>query len=48
MTSGLSAVPYHLRSQFQDGGGYYHRYVNGNVVQIDARTQTVVAIYDVE
>jgi hypothetical protein len=43
----LSALPYNLQGQFRDGGGYYHRYLNGDVVQIDARTGTVVRIYDV-
>ncbi|HEY0446593.1 MAG TPA: hypothetical protein VGD19_09080 [Allosphingosinicella sp.] len=43
----LSALPYQYRTQFRDGSGYYHRYVNGNVVQIDARTGTVVRIYDI-
>ncbi len=43
----LSGVPYNLRGQFPDGRGYYHRYLNGDVVQIDARTGTVVRIYDV-
>ena len=45
--SNLGALPYELRNQFRDGYGYYHRYVNGNVVQVDARTHTVVRIYDV-
>lgn len=44
----LSALPYQYRGQFRDGGGYYHRYLNGNVVQIDARTGTVVRIYDID
>ena len=46
-TGNLSGLPYNLRSQFPDGRGYYHRYLNGDVVQIDARTGTVVRIYDV-
>jgi opacity protein-like surface antigen len=45
--SNLGAVPYELRDQFRDGYGYYHRYVNGNVIQIDSRTNTVARIYDV-
>ena len=45
--SGLGYLPYDLRDQFRDGGGFYHRYLNGSVVQIDARTGTVVRIYDV-
>ncbi|HEX8444561.1 MAG TPA: hypothetical protein VF631_13035 [Allosphingosinicella sp.] len=44
----LPAVPYQYQGQFRDGGGYYHRYVDGRVVQIDARTQTVVRIYDMQ
>jgi hypothetical protein len=47
-TGNLGAVPYQYRDQFRDGGGYYYRYTNGRVVQIDARTQTVVRIYDVQ
>ncbi len=48
VSGNLGAVPYQYQGQFRDGGGYYHRYVNGRVVQIDARTQTVVRIYDVQ
>jgi hypothetical protein len=44
----LPAVPYQYQGQFRDGGGYYHRYIDGRVVQIDARTQTVVRIYDTQ
>ena len=47
VSGSLQAVPYQYQGQFRDGSGYYHRYVNGNVVQIDARTGTVVRIYDV-
>ena len=43
----LDALPYQYRDQFRDTGGYYHRYLNGRVVQVDGRTGTVVAIYDV-
>jgi hypothetical protein len=46
--SGLSALPYELRDDFRDGNGFYHRYYDGNVIQVDARTQTVVRIYDVD
>jgi hypothetical protein len=48
VTGNLGALPNQYRNQFRDGGGYYHRYVNGRVIQIDARTQTVVRIYDVD
>jgi hypothetical protein len=47
VSGNLSGLPYNLRGQFPDGRGYYHRYLNGDVVQIDARTGTVVRIYDV-
>jgi hypothetical protein len=44
----LGALPWQYREQFRDGSGYYHRYLDGNVVQIDSRTGTVVRIYDVD
>ena len=44
----LDALPYQYRDQFRDTGGYYHRYLNGRVVQVDGRTGTVVRIYDVD
>lgn len=47
VSGNLSGLPYNLQGQFRDGRGYYHRYLNGDVVQIDARTGTVVRIYDV-
>jgi hypothetical protein len=47
VTGGLSGLPYNLRGQFRDGPGYYHGYVNGDVVQVDARTGRVIRIYDV-
>jgi hypothetical protein len=47
-TGNLSAVPYEHRNRFRDGGGYYYRYRDGNVYQIDARTQVVARIYDVD
>jgi hypothetical protein len=43
----LGGLPYQYRNQFRDTGSFYHRYINGNVVQIDARTQVVTRIYDV-
>ena len=46
--AGLSGLPYHLRDDFRDGNGYYHRYFDGRVIQIDARTNTVVRIFDVD
>jgi hypothetical protein len=43
----LPGLPSQYQGQFRDGNGYYHRYINGNVVQIDTRTNTVVRIFDV-
>ncbi len=48
VTGNLGAVPYEMRGQFRDNAGYYHRYVDGRVIQIDARTNTVVRIYDTQ
>jgi len=44
----LPGLPTQYQGQFRDGGGFYHRYLNGRVVQIDARTNTVVRIFDVQ
>jgi hypothetical protein len=44
----MSALPSQHRGSFRDDGRYYHRYLNGNIVQIDGRTGTVVRIYDVD
>lgn len=48
VTGNLGAVPAEHRGHFRDGGGYYHRYLDGRVVQIDSRTRTVARIYDVD
>ena len=48
VTSGLYALPPEYQAQFRDGGGYYYRYLDGNVVQIDSRTGVVAHIYDVD
>jgi hypothetical protein len=45
--SNLYSVPSHLRYQFRDGNGVYYRSDGRNVYQIDARTQTVLRVYDV-
>ena len=47
VTGNLAAVPSQYRDDFRDGSGYYHRYLDGRVVQIDSRTRTVARIYDV-
>lgn len=46
VSTNLGGLPNELRERFRDGGGYYYRYGNGNVYQIDARTQTIVRVYD--
>lgn len=47
VTGNLGALPTEYRSQFRDGGGYYYRYADGRVIQVDSRTRTVARIYDV-
>jgi hypothetical protein len=47
VSSSLGAVPYEYRSQYRDGNGYYYRSDGRNIYQVDARTNTVVRIYDV-
>lgn len=44
---GLTAMPSQFRNQFPDGNGYYHRYFDGNVVQVDSRTSLVARIFQV-
>lgn len=48
VTGSLGGLPSEYRGQFRDGGGYYYRYADGKVIQIDTRTQTVARIYDVD
>jgi hypothetical protein len=42
----LGAVPYQYRTQFRDGGGVYYRSDGRAIYQIDARTDTVLRVYD--
>jgi type II secretory pathway pseudopilin PulG len=42
----LGAVPYQYRTQFRDGGGVYYRSDGRTIYQIDARTDTVLRVYD--
>jgi hypothetical protein len=42
----LGAVPYQYRTQFRDGGGVYYRSDGRQIYQIDARTDTVLRVYD--
>lgn len=44
----LSGLPTQYRNDFRDGGGYVYRWLDGNVLQIDARTGVVARIYDVD
>jgi hypothetical protein len=48
VTGSLQAVPAGYADNFRDGGGYYYRYLDGNVVQVDSRTGVVAHIYDVD
>ncbi len=43
----LQALPAEYRNQFRDSASTYHRWVDGRVVEIDARNRTVTRIYDV-
>lgn len=47
-SANLGYVPPQYQNQFRDGGGFVYRYVEGNVVQIDARTGVVARIWDVD
>lgn len=48
VTGNLGAVPWQYRNQFRDGGGVYYRSDGRAVYQIDARTHTVLRIYDMD
>jgi hypothetical protein len=41
----LYGLPYEYQGQFRDGNGAYYRTDGRNIYQIDARTQTVVRVY---
>jgi len=47
-STNLYAVPSQHRYRFRDGNGVYYRSDGRNVYQIDARTQTVLRIYDID
>jgi hypothetical protein len=38
-------VPAAFRDRYRDGGGFYYRYADGNVYQVDARTNLIVRVY---
>lgn len=42
----LYAVPYEYRSRYRDGNGVYYRSDGRSIYEIDARTNTIVRIYD--
>ena len=44
----LYAVPSQYRYRFRDGNGVYYRSDGRNIYQIDARSQTVLRVYDID
>jgi hypothetical protein len=46
VSGNLYAVPSNLRYRYRDGGGVYYRSDGRNIYQIDARSQTVLRVYD--
>lgn len=44
----LYSVPSQYRYRFRDGDGVYYRSDGRNIYQIDARTQTVLRVYDID
>jgi hypothetical protein len=38
-------VPASYRDRFRDGGGFYYRYADGRIYQVDARTNLIVRVY---
>ncbi len=47
-TGNLYSVPSQYRYRYRDGNGVYYRSDGRNIYQIDARTNTVVRIYDMD
>jgi hypothetical protein len=47
-TSNLYSVPSQYRYRFRDGNGVYYRSDGRNIYQIDARTNTVLRVYDMD
>lgn len=47
-TGNLYSVPSQYRYRYRDGNGVYYRSDGRNIYQIDARTNTVLRIYDVD
>jgi len=46
VSGNLGAVPYQYRNQYRDSGSVYYRSDGRQIYQIDARTNTVVRIFD--
>jgi hypothetical protein len=46
VSGNLYSVPSEYRYRFRDGNGVYYRSDGRNIYQIDARTQTVLRVYD--
>lgn len=45
-TANLGGVPYELRGRYRDGNGVYYRSDGRYIYQIDARTNTVLRVYN--
>src|SRR5687767_10687661 len=41
----VGIVPAAFRDRYRDGGGFYYRYADGNIYQVDARTNLIVRVY---
>ncbi len=48
VSGNLYSVPSQHRYRFRDGNGVYYRSDGRNIYQIDARTQTVLRVYDID
>jgi hypothetical protein len=44
----LSPVPPEYRTRYRDGNGVYYRYDDGNIYQVDARTNVILRIYSLD
>ncbi len=47
-SANLSSVPSQYRYRYRDGNGVYYRSDGRNIYQIDARSRTVLRIYDID
>jgi hypothetical protein len=46
--AGLNAVPPEYRTRYRDGNGVYYRYDDGNIYQVDARTNVILRVYSLD